>query len=149
MKNLKDSLTRPAPNMIPFLFVYGTLLKGLDALKEWNSVIKPNFIGQGKLNGLLYDLGEYPGAIIDTKSRKEFVSGEVYELKNPTASFKILDEYEEFFPSHPQKSLFIRRECPVTLENGKMITAWVYVYNQKVDKAIQIKNGKYLRRHQQ
>ena len=123
-----------------FLFVYGTLRRGFDAVENWPRNVKAEFVGRGRIKGKLYDLGEYPGAIVDAE---QVVRGEVYELRGPANAVSILDEYEEFFPFHPERSLFIRAISPVAMDDGRETEAWVYFYNGQVDQSKLISGGDY------
>ena len=47
----------------PLLFVYGTLMRGFrlhDVLAS-----RAAFVGEGLVQGLLFDLGRYPAALLD------------------------------------------------------------------------------------
>ncbi len=72
----------------PFLFVYGTLMQVFDSLENWQSRVRAEFIGRGKIQGRLYDLGRYPGAI--RAASEHLVRGEVYKLRNPANALDIL-----------------------------------------------------------
>jgi gamma-glutamylcyclotransferase (GGCT)/AIG2-like uncharacterized protein YtfP len=124
-----------------FLFVYGTLMKGLQ--EDWQTKVGARLVGRGRINGKLYALGEYPGAISTAADSGEYVKGELYEVKDAELATRILDQFEEYFPRQPQKSLFVRIIAPVTLEDGRRQNAWVYVYNQPVDETTLIPSGDY------
>ena len=84
------------------------------------------FVGNGRTEGELYDLGEYPGAV---EKKGRYVYGEVYEIKDSDNVLRKLDEYEEFDPRNPQHSLFVRRASEVIMEDGTEVCAIVYFYN--------------------
>ncbi len=123
-----------------FLFVYGTLLRGFASLESWRGRVQAEFAGRGRIKGKLYDLGEYPGAIADSE---HLVRGEVYELRSPGDALNILDEYEAFFPLHPERSLFVRAVTPVVMADGREMEAWVYFYNGQVDERKLMAGGDY------
>jgi len=125
------------------LFVYGTLMKGLQ--DDWKEEVEVHFVGHGQIYGKLYDLGEYPGAVACTDPRCQ-IEGEVYRLDDPDHATRILDQYEEYLPSRPSKSLFIRKKLLVTMKDGTKKLAWVYLYNRPVDKADFIPGGNYRER---
>ena len=116
-------------------------MKGFDSLQNWQRRVKAEFVGRGKIKGRLYDLGEYP-AVISSVS-EQLVRGEVYELRDPANAVDILDEYEEFFPLHPERSLFVRAVTPVMMDDGGETKAWVYFYNGQVDERKLIAGGDY------
>ena len=125
----------------PFLFVYGTLMQGFDSLENWQSRVQAEFVGRGKIQGRLYDLGRYPGAI--RAASEHLVRGEVYKLRNPANALDILDEYEGFFPLHPERSSFVRAVTSVVMDDGREKEAWVYFYNGPVDESKLIAGGDY------
>jgi gamma-glutamylcyclotransferase (GGCT)/AIG2-like uncharacterized protein YtfP len=55
-----------------------------------------------------------------------------------------LDEIEGFSISEPDKSLYIREEIPVTFEDVRVGSAWVYFYNAPLGRAERIDSGDYL-----
>ncbi len=75
------------------IFVYGTLLKKYPNAVDIIGDKKLRFLGNGKIQGELYDLGDYPGAI---EKLGTYVHGEVYALVNSGIVLSKLDEYEEF-----------------------------------------------------
>jgi pyruvate carboxylase len=123
------------------LFVYGTLRRGY----EPHSYLRrqsARFLDDGIISGRLYDLGEYPGAV-PSKSPEDEIRGELYELRNPKAHLRILDEVEEFDPQHPEKSLFVRRPAEVRLTSGETVEAWVYFLPRKPRNARLIASGDF------
>jgi len=99
-------------------------------------------VGSGAVGGHLYDLGEYPGAILDRSSGKK-ISGAVFQLPDDPAVLQKLDAYEGFRPSMRRSSLFVRTRCPVTMKNGNKLQCWIYVYNGKPAAPQIIANGRY------
>jgi gamma-glutamylcyclotransferase (GGCT)/AIG2-like uncharacterized protein YtfP len=121
-----------------FLFVYGTLLPGLAPPEIAPAVAQLRPVAQGSVQGVLYDLGEYPGAVIDLPevdlSEKEMpvrgcIPGMIFQIPNPRL-LRQLDEYEGFDPAAPAASLFVRKLHEVRLDDGRTLSCWVYVYNQ-------------------
>ncbi|HEX5482851.1 MAG TPA: gamma-glutamylcyclotransferase family protein [Terriglobia bacterium] len=121
-----------------YVFVYGTLMREFD--ESWQQRFGARLIGRGKINARLYDLGQYPGAIAD---ERESVIGELYYLRNLKAAIEMLDQYEEYFPSQPRKSLFTRKKTLVEMENGARHSAWTYFYNRSVTEKQRIPAGDY------
>ena len=125
-----------------YLFLYGTL-KPDAADREIADVVKElRSVGRGRVPGKLYDLGDYPGAIVDA-SANTFVKGLLLELPNSKASLDALDRYEEFDSSNPRTSLFVRTRTRVRLTNGRNVQAWMYVYNRDPGNAPLIRGGEY------
>lgn len=124
-----------------YLFVYGTLMKEFD--ESWQQRFGARLIGTGKISARLYDLGEYPGAIATNADDRDCVIGELYYLRNLKGAIEKLDHYEEYFPSEPRKSLFIRKKTLVEMESGVRDTAWTYFYNRAVSEKQRIPAGDY------
>ena len=114
------------------LFVYGSLRKGFEhAVFKYISDYF-DFVGPGKVKGLLYDLGEYPAAIPD--NGEHFIIGELYTVKQPDEfSYAIgqLDDYEGINPAEGA-SLYRRELATVYAEQG-VTTAWVYWYDGYIE----------------
>ena len=117
-----------------FLFIYGTLLQ---ADNDFAIYLQNNSkqYANGKFKGLLYDVGEYPGAI-ETNNDNNYVYGCIVELKD-IAVLKTIDHYED----HP--NLFIRKLIEVEYDK-RLITCWVYLYNLPVTGLQPIISGDYL-----
>jgi len=131
--------------MTRYLFTYGTLLPE-HAPTEIASVVEQlRKVGSGAVRGRLYDLGEYPGAVLDPSSSKK-ISGAVFQLPDDPAVLAKLDAYEGFQPRTRRSSLFVRTLCPVTMRNGRRLRCWIYVYNRKPTAAPVIVNGRYPRK---
>lgn len=96
------------------VFVYGSLRSG-DAGAM--SIRFPNskFIAEAQVSGSLYDLGAYPGLLLDES--KSLVSGEVYEVDD-----ELLNELDDFEAS----SSYGRKQVEITLDTDRK-RCWVYV----------------------
>ncbi|MGH9671014.1 MAG: gamma-glutamylcyclotransferase family protein [Terriglobales bacterium] len=128
--------------MEQYLFLYGTLLPERAPAEVAKAVRQLRRIGRGSVSGKLYDLGEYPAAILDKRSRSR-ISGEIFEVPGGPAVLKTLDKYEGFNPRHPRASLFVRKRWPVVFQNGKKLNCWLYVYNRNPGSAPRIEYGDY------
>lgn len=127
--------------MSEYLFVYGTLRRG-QPLHFYLKGGKSRFVGEGRIAGRLFDLGEYPGAISDTK-RFSTVRGEVHELLTPDETLIVLDDVEGFDRKRPERSLFERKQVSVKLEDGRRLDAWVYFYRRPLLTATEIPDGDF------
>lgn len=133
------------------IFVYGTLMDGFlqKVLPDANIYIKKK--RKGKINARLFDVGKYPAAK-ETTVKTKIVYGQIYEF-NPAYINDILvklDDYEEYNPARKAKSLYIRKLTPVMNEDGAISKAWVYWYNQPLNRMREIQTGdykKYLRQN--
>jgi gamma-glutamylcyclotransferase (GGCT)/AIG2-like uncharacterized protein YtfP len=131
--------------MTDHLFVYGTLSPRHAPPEIAATVRRLRPVGSASVRGRLYDLGEYPGAVLSEKSRT-VIRGEVFELPGGRSTLTALDSYEGFEPSKPGTSLFLRRAWPVTMDDGKRVRCWVYIYNGTMKDALPLRNGRYSRR---
>ena len=95
------------------VFVYGTLRRGSARAM---SIRFPNskFIADAKVSGKLYDLGAYPGLLLDESD--SLVIGEVYEVDD-----EILAELDDFEAS----SEYWRKQVEVSLGTQQR-TCWTY-----------------------
>ena len=120
--------------MTTFLFVYGTLRKDYD-LKLKNRVAKAlKYSGRAKVGASMYGIGRYPGAVKDRSGRE--VIGDVFEVSDPEAVFKVLDKYEG--------DEFVRRKAKVRMRRGGELNAWIYWYDPDVSGRTPIRHKDYL-----
>ena len=130
--------------MSQHLFLYGTLLP-TEAPDEIASVVKRlRRLGLAQVRGRLYDFGEFPGAVLDPLSRT-MIHGELVVLPSDGRVLDALDQYEEFDPSDPKRSLFVRKKAKVRMANGSSREGWIYVYNRHPGKGKLVRGGDYLR----
>lgn len=99
-------------------------------------------IGEATIQGRLYSLGRYPGAVA-TADAPERVHGELYELDNPQTTLKWLDAYEGIVPGDHDWNDYERTEWPVRLDSGGVVTAWVYLYRKDVRRLAPIPDGRW------
>jgi gamma-glutamylcyclotransferase (GGCT)/AIG2-like uncharacterized protein YtfP len=109
------------------LFVYGTLRPDHAPSEIADAVRWLIQIGPGTIRARLYDLGAYPGVVLD-ESGSGRVDGEVFALPD-AATLARLDAYEDYRPHDPEGSLFLRVKTTVTMQTGAREDCWVYVYN--------------------
>jgi gamma-glutamylcyclotransferase (GGCT)/AIG2-like uncharacterized protein YtfP len=123
-----------------YLFVYGSLL---DSDNQFGAYLKNNssFFTKGSFSGLLYDLGEYPGAVYKAEITDR-VYGDIVLLNDNPSVLQTIDEYEGYGEEEEQPNLFVRFLVPVDTTSG-IVDCWVYLYNLPVDGFKQIRSGKY------
>ncbi len=116
------------------IFVYGTLLKGL----ERSYVLDDStFIGEAIAGGVfLYNLRGYPGI----KNGNNTVLGELYDVDDIT--LETLDMIEGFDPNNLNKSLYVRSEIHLVSHNLSL-PVYSYFYNLAVDESMLIDDGDY------
>ena len=127
--------------MTDLVFFYGTLMSGFQrpGRARLDRVLTP--VARGWIHAALFDLGIYPAAVPASDSR---VWGEVHRMLDSDSVLSTLDELEGFSISEPDKSLYLREEIPVMLDDGRVANAWVYFYNAPLGRAERINSGDYL-----
>jgi len=111
------------------LFVYGTLMRGfrLHRLLEGRA----EYLGDGEVAGLLFDLGSYPAAL---RAEGKGIRGEVYRLPEP-GLWVTLDSAEG--------SQYHRGEVGVRMLSGGQVTASIYWYVGPLGGGVPIPGGDY------
>ena len=109
----KDRLNRPAA-----LFVYGTLRRHsritIARLLHANS----EFLGPARMQGRLTRSHPHRG-VVRSNQPDEWISGEVFQLNDPSKLLPVLDEYEG--------GEYQRTSVPVLLDSGRRLRAWMYL----------------------
>ena len=109
-------------------FFYGTLISQLAPPHLREILAESHLFGEGWIPGLLYDLGNYPGAGFDPASRTK-VMGRVFQAPTRERLLAELDHYEGFNPASSATSQYLRKRLPITLRDDRQIECWVYEYN--------------------
>lgn len=126
----------PLSGPLRCVFVYGTLRQGGS-----NDITRlrppPRFVGMGRLAGVLYHLGAYPGLLLGGAVD---VVGEVYAIESVLE--QRLDEIEEISGSPDDE--YFKRE--VTLDvGGRSVDCLVYEINPgRVTPAARIEGGDWM-----
>lgn len=127
--------------MPEYLFVYGTLMDGLEASALLSGSAR--FVCRASMPGRLYDLGAYPAAVAG-EGPADVVIGEVYELTDEEAICAI-DDYEGCRVSEPG-SLFTRATVTVqpAAREALPLSAWAYLFARNLPpQARRIHSGDY------
>mgnify|MGYP002039432243 CR=1 FL=1 len=122
------------------IFFYGTLMRTFPlrarvGIDDWLE-----YVGDGRVPGLLFDLGTYPGLVTDACSE---VRGEVYRILSPAKLFNRIDPIEDYHVMAPSDGQYIRQTMDATLDDGRAITVWCYVFNHPLPLSGRIKDGDY------
>lgn len=107
-------------------FVYGSFYKGLvhyHKIADYIVSSQPAMTGKGSVYRL--EVG-YPVYLLDGQDN---VAGLWVQLEGPDLLFKVLDEFHGYNPITPDKSLFWRKAIDVHTQDGKTLSAQVYVLN--------------------
>ena len=124
----------------PYLFVYGTLRKGIVNKAATMLSQCAGYAGPAVVRGRLYRLAHYPGLVL-SGGAGDWVWGDVYAIDHPLPMFRILDTYEG--RTAPRE--FERTTASVLLESGELVEAWVYVYARSTFGRRRIVSGDFLK----
>jgi gamma-glutamylcyclotransferase (GGCT)/AIG2-like uncharacterized protein YtfP len=114
------------------LFIYGTLHPDRAAGEIAATARRLQSIGPATIRARLYNLGAYPGAILDASAPP--IPGELFTVPD-AQTLAALDAYEDFRLADPAASLFLRVETIATALDGAPHPCWVYVYNRELPHA--------------
>jgi gamma-glutamylcyclotransferase (GGCT)/AIG2-like uncharacterized protein YtfP len=132
------------------LFVYGSLRSGFHHPAFEYISRHFLFVDNGKIKGVVYDIGAYPGAI--KTADQSFIVGEVYVIRNEDEfdwAIAQLDDYEGVDAEEGETPLFRRALAEVFLDNGEKTNAWVYWFNSDVVGKPVITSGDTLQYYQE
>lgn len=106
------------------IFVYGTLKRG-----QINDHLLASYaltIREATIDGLLYDVGEFP-ALIDGHGK---VHGEVVAVEPALLShvLAVLDRLEDFVQNEPESSMYLRRVVHAETAS-QSVNAYAYFFN--------------------
>jgi gamma-glutamylcyclotransferase (GGCT)/AIG2-like uncharacterized protein YtfP len=132
--------------MSEYLFAYGTLQPGFAPESMAALVARLTPVGEGFVRGVLYDLGEFPGAVLEAGAAGR-IYGTVLRLPEGRDVLPELDAYEGFELACPKASLFTRSTCSVQMTAGGILDCWIYGYNRPLDGLPVLGQGRYLGRH--
>ena len=118
-----------------YIFFYGSLIKGMGGQEYLK--ISPNikYINTTTVDGLLYDLGEYPGLV----KGKGKVKGDIY-LLNDASIIEKLDWFEDYNAADIENSLYAREK--IYLLNKQV---YIYYYNKSVEDQLLIEGGDWVK----
>lgn len=126
------------------LFVYGTLCATFTNPAAVQLRQYSRYVGEGTMPGLLYDLGDYPGAVY-LPNGQTLVHGSIYALTNESDTLLVtLDTYEGI-STPPDLTDEYRREAVPVAVTGRDVDCWVYLYNQAIINQYRIDSGDYVR----
>jgi gamma-glutamylcyclotransferase (GGCT)/AIG2-like uncharacterized protein YtfP len=110
--------------MIDHVFVYGTLLSGMDNFH----LIEPYAaaIRQGETSGELFHLTYgYPALV---PGGEKVVQGELVHLADVAKALPVLDHLEGYRGPDQPDNHYERRECRVKTADGEVVPAYVYIW---------------------
>ncbi len=157
---IQRNQNRDAPEqpLLQYLVLYGSLRQGHRDFETLRLAETLQFCGPCQLKGVLLDLGDYPGFVLDHRSdligrseharRLQILRGELYQFKgDPRPVLETLDKFERFNAPDLRRlqrwsnsgSLYVRR--PVWLEQPRL-KAYVYEYNGEIFQDGRVRTGK-------
>jgi len=126
------------------LFVYGSLRSGFRSPAYEYISRYFDLVGEGRVKGKLFDLGNYPAA--KPTDEDKFIIGELYKIRNENEfSWAIgqLDDYEGVDVSFDETQLYRRDITEVHIANN-ITNAWIYWYHGDVNDKPVIESGDVL-----
>lgn len=124
-----------------YIFVYGSLMGSIQSGIAKKLHAGAEFVGEGYVQGQLFDLGQYPGLII--WEGDSWVKGHVFQMADPAALIPFLDAYEDINWGQPDLSEYWRAMVEVKVADA-YFDCWAYLYNQPTDQLSLIPDGDYL-----
>lgn len=132
------------PAAVRYLFVYGTLRRNSQHALATYLAAGSQWLGQARMPGRLYDLGQYPGMLAAVEA-DDWVCGDLYELDKPAHMLAVLDRYEGCDSAAAHPWLFERVLATAVTTDDLCQSAWVYLYRQHVPEQQRIRSGNYYR----
>ncbi len=126
------------------IFVYGSLRSGFQSTAYDYISRYFSLIGNAKVKGKLYDMGQYPAAIATDENN--FIVGELYEIKDEEEfdwALAQLDDYEGLNVEIGEMALY-KREMVTVIINDTTEQAWIYWFAGSVEGKPIIANGDML-----
>jgi gamma-glutamylcyclotransferase (GGCT)/AIG2-like uncharacterized protein YtfP len=118
----------------PYLFVYGTLKSSFENRYAQQLRREAALVGRAQVAGRLYRVSSYP-AMQPPRDPKDLITGELYELYQPSKTLEVLDEWEEDYNRELHRA---------TVANGQDFQAWIYVYRQSLPEDRYIASGEWV-----
>lgn len=123
------------------LFVYGSLRSGFRSPAYEYISRYFHLVGDAKVSGKLFDMGDYPAGIPFTGD--SFIAGELYIIKDSKEfawAICQLDDYEGVVVEQHESPLYRRELTDVVIE-GTAMPAWIYWFNGDVSGKPEISSG--------
>lgn len=123
----------------PHLFVYGTLQSSFRKNRYARYLAQnADLVGPARIPGRLYALKRYPG-LRPPQSEEDWVQGEVYRLRVPVPTLRLLDQYEG--------NDYRRVRRVATFDDGGQAQCWVYVFWKPLAQHRRVESGAWHNRN--
>lgn len=106
--------------------------------------LRAHYCGQGQVNGRLYHLGSYPGAL-PSRHPDEWVRGDVYDLGNAPGLLAKIDRYEGLGSGRRRPAEYQRVTVTVHMDDGSAVQAWIYLIQRPANRLKRLFSGDFLR----
>lgn len=120
-----DSMMPDCTGPARYVFVYGTLRRG-----GRNDIARfsppPEYVADARITGTLYDLGAYPGAVLQGSGG---VLGEVYRI---TASVEAQLDLLEGVNAADDTGEYIKREVPVAVGTEHLLCLVYEIHPERI-----------------
>ena len=126
-----------------YLFVYGTLRYQAKGKMSRLLAGAAELIGEAHFQGKLYKIDYYPG-VVTSLLPEDRVVGDVFCLKTPDITLPALDDYEGIGPGFEEPFEYERCLMPVTLNDGRRLECWIYLYRYSLEDMERIDDGDFL-----
>jgi len=126
------------------LFVYGSLRSGFRSPAYEYISRYFDLIGEAKVKGKLFDLGEYPAA--KPTDENKFIIGELYKIRSENEfawAIGQLDDYEGVHVGFDETQLY-RRDITEVYVADTITKAWIYWYHGDLNDKPVIESGDVL-----
>ena len=126
------------------LFVYGSLRSGFRSPAYEYISRYFDLIGEAKVKGKLFDLGEYPAA--KSTDENKFIIGELYKIRSENEfawAIGQLDDYEGVHVGFDETQLY-RRDITEVYVGDTITKAWIYWYHGDLNDKPVIESGDVL-----
>jgi gamma-glutamylcyclotransferase (GGCT)/AIG2-like uncharacterized protein YtfP len=127
------------------VFVYGSLRSGFHHPAYQYISRYFTLLGDAKVKGSLYDMGDYPAAV-PSENSSSYIIGELYRINHPdefTWAIAQLDDYEGVNTEHDEMPLYRREQTTVYTDQSEE-QAWIYWFNGDTSGKAQIESGDVL-----
>ncbi len=118
---------------VKYIFVYGSLMQGMDN----DHLIEPFTVNReiGYIKGKLYHLTTHGYPALVVKEAQNWVKGELVEIRNLETAIEVFDHLEGYQGENNPNNFCNRVVSSVRCENGEFVDAYVYVWNNEKELA--------------
>jgi gamma-glutamylcyclotransferase (GGCT)/AIG2-like uncharacterized protein YtfP len=127
---------------VPRVFVYGTLMRG-ECRHHYIERARPRSIRTTIAGGRLFDFGEYPGLVFDSRGAGRRVRGELIAFEEIEPVLAVLDRVEGVSPVPSPEDEYRRVVAEVEIPGDGPADAWIYIANRVPPGARPIRSGNW------